>query len=100
MAYINCEQDHIDNDIRNIFIKKKKKKNEEEEAMNTNISIKRGKKKTKKKNTRMKLNTYLHECTLRWKNTLEIKEIFSLRSKIFHLKKVVLKTKFSRTSLT
>ena len=48
----------------------------------------------------MKLNTHLHECTLRWKNTLEIKEIFSLRSKIFHLKKVVLKTKFSRTSLT
>ena len=34
MAYINCEQDHIDNNIRHIFIKK--------HAMNnTNISIKR-----------------------------------------------------------
>ena len=42
----------------------------------------------KKINTRTKLNTYLHECTLQWKNTLEIKEIFtSLRSKIFYLQK-------------
>ena len=59
----------------------KKKKNH---AMkNTNISIKRNE---KKKTTRTKLNTYLHECTLQWKNTLEIQEIFtSLRSKIFYL---------------
>ena len=41
-----------------------------------------------KKNTRTKLNTYLHEYDLQWKNILEIKEIFtSLRSKIFHLQK-------------
>ena len=51
---------------------------------NTNISIKRNEK--KKKTTRTKLNTNLHECTLQWKNTLEIQEIFtSLRSKIFYL---------------
>ena len=99
MAYINCEQDHIDNDIRNIFIKKNKKKMKKKKQWTQTYQL-RGKKKNKKKNTRMKLNTYLHECTLQWKNTLEIKEIFSLRSKIFHLKKVVLKTKFSRTSLT
>ena len=36
----------------------------------------------------MKLNTYLHEYTVQWKNTLKIKEIFtSLRSKIFYLQK-------------
>ena len=42
MAYINCEQDHIDNNIKHIFIKK--------HAMNnTNISVKR-KEKNKHKN--------------------------------------------------
>ena len=36
----------------------------------------------------MKLNTYVHEHTLQWKNILEIKEIFtSLRSKILYLQK-------------
>ena len=40
---------------------------------NTNILIKR----KRKINIRMKLNTYLHERTLQWKNTLEIKEIFT-----------------------
>ena len=51
---------------------------------NTNISNKR----KEKINARMKLNTYLHEYTLQWKNTLEIKEIFtSLTSKIFYLQK-------------
>ena len=80
MTYINWEQNHIDNDIGHIFIKKKK------HAMNnTNILIKR----KRKRNIRMKLNTYLHECTLQWKNTLEIKEIFtSLRCKIFYLQKI------------
>ena len=74
---MNCKQDHNDNDIRHIFIKKN--------AMNnTNIS----KKRKEKINARMKLNTYLHEYTLQWKNTLEIKEIFtSLTSKIFYLQK-------------
>ena len=42
MAYVNCEQDHIDNNIRHIFIKK--------HAMNnTNILVKR-KEKNKHKN--------------------------------------------------
>ena len=87
---MNCKQDHSANDIIHIFIKyiyiykinlKKKKKH----AMNnTNISNKR----KEKINARMKLNTYLHEYTLQWKNTLEIKEIFtSLTSKIFYLQK-------------
>ena len=46
--------------------------------------------------------TYLHECTLQWKNTLEIKEIFtSLRSKIyFTYEKEILKAKASKMSLT
>ena len=49
---------------------------------NTNIS----KKRKEKINARMKLNTYLHEYTLQWKNTIEIKEIFnSFRPKIFYL---------------
>ena len=51
---------------------------------NTNIS----KKRKEKINARMKLNTYLHEYTLQWKNTIEIKEIFnSFRPKIFYLQK-------------
>ena len=79
MTYINWEQNHIDNDIGHIFIKKKNAMN------NTNILIKR----KRKINIRMKLNTYLHECTLQWRNTLEIKEIFtSLRCKIFYLQKI------------
>ena len=89
MVYINCEQDHIDNEIKHIH---------KSHAMNNiHISIKK-----EKINTRTKLNTYLHECTLQWKNTLEIKEIFtSFRSKIFFTyKKEILKAKSSRTSLT
>ena len=79
MTYINWEQNHIDSDIGHIFIKKKKKKH----AMNnTNILINR----KRKINIRTKLHSYLHERTLQWKNTLEIKEIFtSLRCKIFYL---------------
>ena len=51
---------------------------------NTNMLNKR----KEKINKRMKLNTYLHEYALQWKNILEIKEIFaSLRSKIFYLQK-------------
>ena len=51
---------------------------------NTNILIKR----KRKISIRTKLNTYLHERTLQWKNTLEIKEIFTfLRCKIFYLQK-------------
>ena len=47
MAYINCEQYHIDNNTKHIFIKYKKKKH----AMkNTNISIKRNEKKKNHKN--------------------------------------------------
>ena len=75
---MNCKQYHIANDIRHIFIKKKHAMN------NINISNKR----KEKKNARTKLNTYLHEYTFQWKNTLEIREIFtSLRSKIFYLQK-------------
>ena len=49
---------------------------------NTNILINR----KRKINIIMKLHSYLHERTLQWKNTLEIKEIFtSLRCKIFYL---------------
>ena len=74
---MNCKQDHNDNDIKHIFIKKN--------AMNnTNIS----KKRKEKINARMKLNTYLHEYTLQWKNTIEIKDFFnSFRPKIFYLQK-------------
>ena len=74
---MNCKQDHNDNDIKHIFIKKN--------AMNnTNIS----KKRKEKINARMKLNTYLHEYTLQWKNTIEIKEIFnSFKPKIYYLQK-------------
>ena len=76
---MNCKQYHIANDIKHIFIKKKHAMN------NTNKSNKR---KEKKINARTKLNTYLHEYTLQWKNTLEIKEVFiSLRSKIFYFQK-------------
>ena len=50
MAYINCEQYHIDNNTRHIFIKKKKK-----HAMkNTNISIKRNEKKKKNHKNKIK----------------------------------------------
>ena len=31
----------------------------------------------KNKHKQKKLNTYLHEYTLQWKNTLKIKEIFT-----------------------
>ena len=51
---------------------------------NTNIS----KKRKEKINARMKLNTYLHEYTLQWKNTIEIKDFFnSFGPKIFYLQK-------------
>ena len=51
MAYINCEQYHIDNNTRHIFIKYKKKKH----AMkNTNISIKRNEKKKKNHKNKVK----------------------------------------------
>ena len=61
------------------FIKKKHAMN------NTNKSNKR---KEKKINARTKLNTYLHEYTLQWKNTIEIKDFFnSFRPKIFYLQK-------------
>ena len=76
MAYMNCKQDH--NEIKHMLNKN--------HAMNNTIYQLREKKKT---NTRMKLNTYLHEYDLHWENILEIKEIFtSLRSKIFHLQKI------------
>ena len=65
MAYINCEQDDIDNQIRHIFIN----------TMQLKTYIYQLRK--RKINTRTKLYTYLHECTLQWKNTLEIKEIFT-----------------------
>ena len=45
MAYINCEQYHIDNNTRHIFIKKKLKKKKKHAMKNTNISIKRNEKK-------------------------------------------------------
>ena len=90
LAYENCEQDHIDNEIRLVSIK----------TMQWTKHIYQLRK--WKINKRMKLNTYLHECTLQWKNTLEIKEIFtSLRSKIyFTYKKEIRKVKASRMSLT
>ena len=73
---MNCKQDHNDNDIRHIFIKKKKC-NEQHKYI-----------KKEKINARMKLNTYLHEYTLQWKNTIEIKDFFnSFRPKIFYLQK-------------
>ena len=65
MAYINCEQDDIDNQIRHIFIN----------TMQLTTYIYQLRK--RKINTRTELYTYLHECTLQWKNTLEIKEIFT-----------------------
>ena len=72
---MNCKQYHNDNDIRHIFIKKKC--NEQHKYI-----------KKEKINARMKLNTYLHEYTLQWKNTIEIKDFFnSFRPKIFYLQK-------------
>ena len=74
-------------------LKKKKKK---KEPMNTNISIKRKKKKKHKNEIKYPLAWMYPSMEEYFRN----QEIFSLKSKIFHLKKVVLKTKFSRTSLT
>ena len=63
MAYINCEQDHIDNEIRYISMK----------TMQWTTHIYQSRK--RKINTRTRLNTYLNECTIQWKNNLEIKEV-------------------------
>ena len=63
MAYINWEQDHYK--IKHILTKI--------HAMNSSTCQFINKLKKNKKNE----NTYLHECTLQWKNTLEIKEIFT-----------------------
>ena len=71
MAYMNYEQDHYK--VKHILAKI--------HAMNNSTC------QFKKKN-RKNENTYLHKHTLRWKNILEIKEIFtSLRSKILYLQK-------------
>ena len=63
MTYIRYEQDCIDNEIKHIFKK----------TMQWTTHIYQLRK--RKINTRMRLNTYLHECTLQWNNTLEIKEV-------------------------
>ena len=41
MTYINCEQDHIDNNIRHIFIKKNNNKKKTCNEQHKYISIKR-----------------------------------------------------------
>ena len=63
MTYIKYEQDCIDNEIKLIFMK----------TMQWTTHIYQLRK--RKINIRMRLNTYLHEYTLQWNNTLEIKEV-------------------------
>ena len=50
MTYINCEQDHIDNNIRHIFIKKNNNKKKKKHAMNNTNIYQLREKKNKHKN--------------------------------------------------
>ena len=63
IAYIKYEKDCIDNEIKHIFMK----------TMQWTTHTYQLRK--RKINTRMRLNTYLHERTLQRNNTLEIKEV-------------------------
>ena len=50
MTYINCEQHHIDNNIRHIFIKKNNNKKKKKHAMNNTNIYQLREKKNKHKN--------------------------------------------------